>query len=103
MMIMTEIFKTKQVRYSWYAHNTCEVVDAIKESSCNGEFEMVIQGSLELLRFFQSWKMQYLKRNYNRTAHELAQLAKSSNSSQQWKGIEPPVIQHVLLLDRAKC
>ena len=83
MLIMTEIFKTKQVRYSWYAHNSCEVVDAINESSCNSEFGMVIQGSLELLRFFQSWKMLYLKRDYNRIAHELAQLAKFSGSSQQ--------------------
>ena len=83
--------------------DSCEVVDVINESSCNGEFGMVIQGSLELLRFFRSWKMQHLKRDYNRATHELAQLAKSSGSSQQWKGIEPPVIQHVLLLDRAKC
>ena len=83
--------------------DSCGVVDAINKSSCNGEFGMVIQGSLELLRSFRSWKMRHLKRDYNRAAHELAQLAKTSGSSQHWKGIEPPVIQHVLLLDRAKC
>ncbi|XP_023927229.1 uncharacterized protein LOC112038638 [Quercus suber] len=37
--------------------DSCEVVDAINERSCNGEFGMVIQGSLELLRSFRSWKM----------------------------------------------
>ena len=30
------------------------VVEAINESNCNGEFEMVIQGSLELLQSFRS-------------------------------------------------
>ena len=47
--------------------------------------------------------MRHLKRDYNKAAHELAQLAKTSGSSQHWKGIELPVIQHVLLLDGAKC
>ena len=37
--------------------DSCGVVDAINESSCNGEFGMVIQGSLELLRSFRSWKV----------------------------------------------
>ena len=83
--------------------DACGVVDAINESNGNGEFGMVIQGSLELLRSFRSWKMRHLKRDYNRATHELAQLAKSSDYSLQWVGIEPPIIRHVLLLDRAKC
>ena len=48
------------------------VVEAINESNCNGEFEMVIQGSLELLQSFRSWNVRYLKRDYNRAAHKLA-------------------------------
>ena len=35
-------------------------------------------------------------------AHELAQFAKAAGSSQQWRGVELPVLRHVLLLDRAK-
>ena len=60
------------------------VVEAINGSDCNGEFGMVIQGSLELLRSFRSWFVRYLKRDYNRATHELAQLAKVAGSSQQW-------------------
>ncbi|XP_075670128.1 uncharacterized protein LOC142639875 [Castanea sativa] len=75
------------------------VVDDFNECNCNGEFGMVIQGSLELLRFFRSWKVRYLKRDYNRAAHELAHIAKTNGSSQQWKGMEPPMIRHVLLLE----
>ena len=78
------------------------VVEAINESNCNGEFGMVIQGSLELLRSFRSWFVRFQKRDYNRAAHELAQLAKVVGSSQQWRGMEPPMLRHVLLLDRAK-
>ena len=78
------------------------VVEAINESNCNGEFGMVIQGSLELLQSFRSWNVRYLKRDYNRAVHELAQFAKAVGSSQEWKGVEPPMLRHVLLLDRAK-
>ena len=83
--------------------DACVVVDAINQSNDNGEFGMVIHGLVELLRFFRSWKIHHLKRDYNRTAHELAQLAKSSGFSQHWVGVEPPIIRQVLLLDRAKC
>ena len=63
---------------------------------------MVIQGSLELVRSFRSWKVRYLKREYNRAAHVLAQFAKATGSSQQWTGVELPMLRQVLLLDRAK-
>ena len=78
------------------------MVEAINESNCNGEYGMVIQSSLELLRTFRSWFVRHLKRDYNRAAHELAQLAKVAGSSQQWRGVEPPMLRQVLLLDRAK-
>ena len=83
--------------------DACVVVDAINQSNDNGEFRMVIHGSLDLLHSFRSWKLHHLKRDYNRAAHELAQFAKSSGISQQWVGIEPPFIRQALLLDKAKC
>ena len=46
--------------------------------------------------------MRYLKRDYYRATHELAQLAKVAGSSQQWRGVKPLMFRHVLLLDRAK-
>ena len=63
--------------------NSIGVVDVINESNCNSEFGMIIQGSLELLRSFRSWKVRLLKGDYNRAAHELAQIAKTSGSFQQ--------------------
>ncbi|KAK4600234.1 hypothetical protein RGQ29_010056 [Quercus rubra] len=61
--------------------------------SCNGEYGMVIQGSLEVLRTFRSCFVRHLKRDYNRAAHELAQFAKVAGSSQQWRGVEPPMLR----------
>ena len=82
--------------------NSAGVVEAFNESDCDDEFGMVIQGSLELVRSFRSWKVRYLKREYNRAAHVLAQFAKAAGSSQQWTGVELPMLWQVLLLDRAK-
>ena len=79
------------------------VVDAISSGNCNGELGSLVQGFLELLRSFKSWKMKHLKRVYNMAAHDLAQAAKASGISQLWRGSEPPMIQRVLLVDRAKC
>ena len=79
------------------------VVDAINSSNCNGELGPLVQGSLELLRSFKSCKVKHLKRVYNMAAHDLAQAAKASRISQLWRGSEPPIIQRVLLVYRAKC
>ena len=79
------------------------VVEAISSGNCNGVLGSFVQGSLELLRSFKSWKVKHLKRVYNIAAHDLAQAAKASGISQLWRGSEPPIIQRVLLVDRAKC
>ena len=79
------------------------VVEAIGSGNCNGELGSLVQGSLELLRSFKSWKVKHLKRVYNTAAHDLAQATKASRISQLWRGSEPPIIQRTLLVDRAKC
>lgn len=79
------------------------LVEAISAGNCNGELGPIVQGSLELMRSFKSWKVRHLKREYNKAAHVLAQVAKAAGISQQWRGLEPPMIQRFLLVDRAKC
>ncbi|KAL0009846.1 hypothetical protein SO802_004954 [Lithocarpus litseifolius] len=71
--------------------------------SSHGEAGTVVQGVLVLLESFSSWKVQHLKRDYNIVAHELAQIAKGSAESQTWEDVEPTMLQHLLLADRAKC
>ncbi|KAK9993278.1 hypothetical protein SO802_022981 [Lithocarpus litseifolius] len=83
--------------------NSLEVVQAIRTRSSHGEAGTVVQGILVLLDSFCSWKVQHLKRDYNIVAHELAQMAKGSAESQTWEGVEPTMLQHLLLADRANC
>ena len=45
---------------------------------------------------FCSWALNHLKRDRNRAAHDLAQLAKSTRTSQVWKGSTLPLF-HALL------
>ena len=66
-------------------------------------FSLYLIVCLELLGSFKSWKVKHLKREYNKAAHVLAQVAKAAGISQQWRGLEPPMIQRILLVDRAKC
>ena len=72
------------------------VFEAINANNCNGDIGLVIQGTLELLQHFRGWKVRYLKRDYNRVAHDLAQFAKANGTTQQWKGMEPSMIQQIL-------
>ena len=72
------------------------VFEAINANNCNGDIGLVIQGTLELLRHFRRWKVRQLKRDYNRVAHNLAQVAKANGTTQQWKGMEPSMIQRIL-------
>ena len=73
-------------------------------SSCGEKLAALgrLVGSLELVRSFRSWKVKFLKWEDNRAAHGLAQFANVVGSSQQWTGVEPPLIRQVLLVDRAK-
>ena len=79
------------------------VFEAINANNCNGDIGPIIQGTLELLRHFKSWKMRHLKRDHNRVAHDLAQVAKANGTTQQWKGREPSMIHQILLVDGTKC
>ena len=54
-------------------------VIAAKTNGCLGH---VYQGILSLLSSFSSWKIKHVKRDYNKTAHELAQYAKQKEESQ---------------------
>lgn len=79
------------------------VVEAINTSSFQGDMGPIIQEILGLLSWLSSLKVKHLKRDYNKVVHELAQNAKAAGTSQQWKGMEPPMLHQFLLVDRAKC
>ena len=60
----------------------------------------LIQGISENLKFFIVWKINHLKRDCNKVARALAQFAKCSGTNQVWKGVSPPMVQHLIQLDK---
>ena len=78
-------------------------VQVLNSRSFGADFGIILQGALTMLSSFKSWSVKHLKREYNRAAHNLAQITRSIETSQTWFGCSPPIIQNVLLIDRSKC
>ena len=78
-------------------------VQALNSRSFGADFGIIRQGALTMLSSFRSWSVKHLKREYNRAAHNIAQITRSTEISQTWFGYSPPIIQNVLLIDRSKC
>ncbi|KAK7857949.1 hypothetical protein CFP56_015256 [Quercus suber] len=56
----------------------------------------LFQGIFALLNSFTSWKVNHVKRDYNRSAHELAHLARRNEDSQVWIGVLPMAVQEIV-------
>ena len=59
----------------------------------------VYQGIRSLLSSFSSWKIKHVKRECNRAAHELALYARMKEDSYYWKGVCPPMVDHIIQED----
>ena len=76
------------------------VAQSLATSDKDGCLGHLIQGISENLRSFIVWQINHLRRDCNKVAHELAQFAKRSGTNQLWKGVSPPMVQHLLQLDK---
>ena len=56
-------------------------VSNINEKFVDGGLGHLYQGILAVLSSFPGWKIRHLNREFNRAAHELAQLARRSETS----------------------
>jgi len=65
----------------------------------SGPLGHIINGIRSSLLHFCSWSLHHLKRDHNRAAHELAQLAKSVGFAQIWKGTSPLLPHSILFPD----
>ena len=70
-------------------------VIAVETSGCLGH---VYQGIHSLLASFSSWKIKHVKREYNKTAHKLAQYARQEES-QVLEGSLSFMVIHVIQED----
>ncbi|KAK7836326.1 hypothetical protein CFP56_022748 [Quercus suber] len=73
---------------------------SITEKTISGEIGHIVQGILCYLDCFGSWKVQHVKREFNRVAHELAHHARCKEVNQVWEGCSPPIVIHLILQDR---
>ena len=76
------------------------VAQSLAAGDKGGCLDHFIQGISENLRSFTVWQINHLKRDCNKVAHELAQFAKRNGTNQVWKGVSPPMVQHLLQLDK---
>ncbi|KAL0003811.1 hypothetical protein SO802_011372 [Lithocarpus litseifolius] len=71
--------------------DSLSTVQSIHAKKTGGPLGHIFGGIHSSLRQFSSWSLHHLKRDRNRAAHDLAQLAKSTGTSQVWKGTTPPL------------
>ncbi|XP_023870562.1 uncharacterized protein LOC111983136 [Quercus suber] len=81
--------------------NALTVVQSLLAGDKGGDLGHLLQGISDTLNSFSSWQIKHLKRDCNRVAHELAQLAKCTGIKQVWKGVSPPTVQHLIQLEKA--
>ena len=76
--------------------NALSIIQSVNAKDTAGALGHIFQRILNPLHSFSSWKFQHLKREHNRAAHDLAALARSSETAQVWKGVTPPMLQNLL-------
>ena len=77
------------------------VVQSLLAGDKEGDLGHLLQGISDTLNSFSCWQIKHLKRNCNRVAHELAQLAKCTSTKQVCKGVSPPTVQHLIQLEKS--
>ena len=74
-------------------------IQSLQALNIEGGVGHLCQGILNLIDSFRSWIFKHLKRDYNKVAHDLAQYARHNGISQVWKGVSPPMVQHLINLE----
>ena len=74
-------------------------IQSLQALNIEGGVGHLCQGILNLIDSFRSWIFKHLKRDYNKVAHDLAQYSRHNGISQVWKGVSPPMVQHLINLE----
>ena len=60
--------------------DSLSVVQNLLSKEVNGEIGHLVQGNLNILDLFNSWKIKHLKRDYNKVAHELVHFGRCNET-----------------------
>ena len=79
--------------------DSLSIVQSILSKDFSGGFDHIVNGILSFLDEFSSWQVRFLKRDFNKVAHELACYARCNNVCQVWRGVSPPVVRNLIHLE----
>ena len=91
--------KEMELQHVIIKSDSLSIVQNILSKEVSGEIGHLVQGNLNLLDFFNSWKIIHLKRDYNKVTHELALFARCNETCKVWKGVSPPMVRHLTHLN----
>ena len=78
-----------------FESDASSVIVAVSQVCNGGKMGHLVQSIQSMATVFVCYKFCYVKRDCNRTAHELAQFAKCNQASNLWKGVIPPCLVHL--------
>lgn len=88
------------ISHAIFESNSLSIVQSVNARSTDGTLGHIFNGIVSsLILSFSNWNLHHLKREHNRAANELAQLAKPAENTQVWKGTTPPLPHSLLYPD----
>ena len=75
------------------------VIQAINDNTTGSDLGHILQGVLLVCESFESCNFKHLSRDFNAVAHELAQLARRSETSYKWNGVTPAEVSRLVQKD----
>ena len=86
-----------EVSHAIFESDALSLIQSINSGVVGGEIGHILQ-NIKSIAFSFSWcSFQHLKREGNRVAHELAKNARVTSVSKIWKGVNPIVVEHLLI------
>ena len=75
-----------------FESDASSVILAVSQGKNGGSMGHFVQSIRSTRSYFSCFLFQHMKRDYNRVAHKLAQVAKCNQVSNLWKGVIPPFL-----------
>ena len=78
-----------------FESDASSIISAVSQACYGGVMGHLVHSIQSAKSVFSCCSFNHVKRDYNKTAHELAQFAKCNQASNLWKGVSPPFLAHL--------